>query len=90
MLTLLEPWTNLLYNAGMADIPVGTLFTVKQNVWWNGEDIGGRAGEVIDSESYVLAVVEDVDGEVKLFRSEIEKPMTEEQVLEELFRDQVW
>jgi len=74
----------------MADIKPGTIFRVKPGVLWKGEDIGERQGEVLNSDSYVLAAVDDVNGEVKLFRFEIENIITEEDYFADIFETELW
>jgi len=68
---------------------VGQIITIAGNVWFEGESISGKSAVVIDTESYVLAQLRIAGKirEVKLFRYEIESPLSLQLELDKLLSE---
>lgn len=55
----------------MQELFPGSYVTVAPGVFWKGEDLSGRVAQVVDTKSYILVEIKGINGQVKLFRSEI-------------------
>ena len=64
--------------------------TVRPAVFWQGNDLTGRTAKVINTDSYILVEIDDIPGEIKLFRSEIMEYNLDEDCFEEIFLTGIW
>jgi len=72
------------------EIESGSLVKIKPGVSWRGWDLSNKEGIVVSTESYITVLVEEIQTEVKLFRSEIAKHITEKEFLPDLFSEEDW
>lgn len=71
----------------------GDLVVIKDPMWWQGENLGGRLAIVESAESYILLHVTEYDNNpVKCFRNEVSlvDPAGEPLPEDELDWDDLW